>query len=123
LQCYFYRFLSAVLDEDITIRTFAEYCLVNVLAVCVCSNVSVVFYLLKVRNPRMFSHSFVECFYRLNEVKHPSWGDVTSDERTQMLFSLKGAWVFKIIKYFLHSRYCTQRITTSFICVYVEANE
>ncbi len=75
-----YRFVSALLDPDESIRRFAEFCLIHVLLV---------------RHPGMFSHHFLECLYFFNGVKHPSWESKECAEEDFIassvgIFSLKG---------------------------------
>ncbi|KAJ6656043.1 hypothetical protein lerEdw1_004449 [Lerista edwardsae] len=72
----FFRFVSALVDPDQNIASFAEFCLVH---------------LLLKRNPGMFSQHFIECIFHFNSYeKHEKYNRFPQSEREKSLFSLKG---------------------------------
>ncbi|KAI1727657.1 non-SMC mitotic condensation complex subunit 1 domain-containing protein [Ditylenchus destructor] len=50
-----YRFVTALLDPEKSIRVYAEFCLVDILLV---------------QYPMMFSNHFLECLFYFNDIKH-----------------------------------------------------
>ncbi|XP_066495469.1 condensin-2 complex subunit D3 [Tiliqua scincoides] len=72
----FFRFVSALVDPDQDIASFAEFCLVH---------------LLLKRNPMMFSQHFIECIFHFNSYeRHEKYNRFPQSEREKNLFSLKG---------------------------------
>ena len=105
-MCDTCRFLSTLLDPDSHIREYAEFCLLNVLTVCISVQLRDFDYhsfILKVRYPTLFHDSFIDCIWRFNEVEYPNEANArvtveverpttAIDEQVARLFSLKGAF-------------------------------
>ncbi|EDO46571.1 predicted protein, partial [Nematostella vectensis] len=72
----FYHFITALVDEDVEIRKFADFCLVH---------------LLLTRHPGMFHQHFVECIFHFNSYdKHKVFNKFPQSALEKTLFSLKG---------------------------------
>ncbi|XP_069804288.1 condensin-2 complex subunit D3 [Dendropsophus ebraccatus] len=72
----FFRFVSVLVDPDLDIAKFGEFCLVH---------------LLLKRNPVMFSQHFIECIFHFTSYeKHDKYNKFSQSEREKKLFSLKG---------------------------------
>ncbi|RMX45333.1 hypothetical protein pdam_00000748 [Pocillopora damicornis] len=72
----FYRFITTIVDEDVEIRKFAEFCLVH---------------LLLSRHPGMLFQHFVECVFHFNSFeKHQVYNKFPQTDTEKKLFSLKG---------------------------------
>ncbi|KAM7435860.1 Condensin-2 complex subunit D3 [Porites harrisoni] len=72
----FYRFVTTLVDEDVEIRKFADFCLVH---------------LLLSRHPGMLYQHFVECVFHFNSFeKHKVYNKFAQTDREKKLFSLKG---------------------------------
>ncbi|CAB4010599.1 condensin-2 complex subunit D3 isoform X2, partial [Paramuricea clavata] len=72
----FFRFVTALVDEDIQIRKFADFCLVH---------------LLLSRHPGMFHQHFIEAIFHFNAFdKHKVYNQFYQTDKEKELFSLKG---------------------------------
>ncbi|KAJ7392206.1 Condensin-2 complex subunit D3 [Desmophyllum pertusum] len=72
----FYRFITTLVDEDLEIRKFADFCLVH---------------LLLTRHPGMLYQHFVECVFHFNSFEnHKVYNKFPQTDREKKLFSLKG---------------------------------
>ncbi|KAI0221272.1 Condensin-2 complex subunit D3 [Lamellibrachia satsuma] len=72
----FFRFITALVDENDDIKNFADFCLMH---------------LLKQRHPGMFFHHFIECIFHFSSYEgHLVYNKFSQTEREKKLFSLKG---------------------------------
>ncbi|XP_028399882.1 condensin-2 complex subunit D3-like [Dendronephthya gigantea] len=72
----FFRFITALVDEDIEIRKFADFCLVH---------------LLLSRHPGMFHQHFIESIFHFNCFdRHKVYNQFHQTKKERELFSLKG---------------------------------